>query len=173
MNRKITAFCLAASLALAASADGNKNAFLGQQAYDETRRLAGQVDVIQNNLDDINARLTRLERGSSGGDVAALKNRIAALEGQVADLKRQLANQRSEIVGDLSKRISKIQAAEPPPPKPVVKTIGPHQEYVVKSGDTLSLIAEAFGTTVPKIREMNGLKKDNLRVGQKIKVPLK
>ena len=41
----------------------------------------------------------------------------------------------------------------------------------MKAGDTLSLIAEAFGTTVPKIKEMNGLKSDMLRIGQKIMVP--
>ena len=38
-------------------------------------------------------------------------------------------------------------------------------------GDTLSLVADAFGTRVSTIKEMNGLKSDMLRVGQKLKVP--
>ena len=41
----------------------------------------------------------------------------------------------------------------------------------MQSGDTLSLVAQAFGTTVAKIKEMNGLKNDNLRIGQKLNLP--
>ena len=65
------------------------------------------------------------------------------------------------------------QLPPPPPPKPTVTkiVIGPHQEYTVQSGDTLSLIAQAFDTTVAKIKVMNGLKNDNLRIGQKLKLP--
>ena len=57
--------------------------------------------------------------------------------------------------------------APPPPP-----AIGPHYEYVVEKGQTLSLIAEGFGTTVPKILAANpGLKPNLLRVGQKLIIP--
>ena len=61
-----------------------------------------------------------------------------------------------------------------PAPKPIETrkvVIGPHQEYTVQSGDTLSLIAQAFNTSVSKIKEMNGLKSDNLRIGQKLNLP--
>ena len=44
-------------------------------------------------------------------------------------------------------------------------------EYTVQAGDTLSLIAQAFNTTVSKLRQMNGLKSDMLRIGQKLTVP--
>ena len=44
-------------------------------------------------------------------------------------------------------------------------------EYTVQQGDTLSLIAKAFGSTVQKIKELNGMKGDALRIGQKINVP--
>jgi len=143
--------------------------YMAQQAYDETRRLAGQVDVLQNNVDDHAARLGKLERGG-GGDVAALQARVAALEASNAEMRRKIENMRSEIVAELTKKIKSIQASAPAP-KPAVVT-GPCKEYVVQSGDTLSLIAEAFNTKVSTIRQMNGLKNDNLRVGQKIKVPM-
>jgi len=43
--------------------------------------------------------------------------------------------------------------------------------YTVKSGDTLSGIAEKFNTTVDKLASLNGIKNKNLiRVGQKLKV---
>lgn len=43
--------------------------------------------------------------------------------------------------------------------------------YTVKSGDNLGKIAKSHGTTVAKLREANGLKTDQIKVGQKLKVP--
>lgn len=43
--------------------------------------------------------------------------------------------------------------------------------YTVKSGDNLGNIAKRHGTTVAKLREANGLKTDQIKVGQKLKVP--
>ncbi len=40
----------------------------------------------------------------------------------------------------------------------------------VRRGDTLSAIAARNGTTVAKIRQLNGLKNDNLQIGQKLRV---
>jgi len=47
------------------------------------------------------------------------------------------------------------------------------QTYKVKSGDTLTRIATRFGTTVKALRALNGLKTDNIRVGQTLKIPVK
>jgi LysM repeat protein len=43
--------------------------------------------------------------------------------------------------------------------------------YVVKSGDTLSRIAKAHGTTVKAIEAANGLNGDQIVVGAKLKIP--
>lgn len=43
--------------------------------------------------------------------------------------------------------------------------------YTVKSGDVLGSIAKRHGTTVAKLREANNLKTDQIKVGQKLKVP--
>ncbi len=43
--------------------------------------------------------------------------------------------------------------------------------YKVKSGDTLSEIAEKHHTSVAKIKKINNLKSDNLRIGQSLKIP--
>ena len=48
---------------------------------------------------------------------------------------------------------------------------GATKDYVVKSGDTLGGIAIASGITVRQLKEMNGLSKDVIRIGQKLKVP--
>ena len=48
---------------------------------------------------------------------------------------------------------------------------GATKEYVVKSGDTLGAIAYSNGINIRQLKELNGLKKDVLRVGQKLKIP--
>lgn len=166
-------FAIAFLVAIAADAQqvAGRDNFLRQQAYAEMQRVTGQVDTLQNNFDDLNRRVGQIERGSG---TKALEAEIAALKAEIASLKRELANQRTEIVKDLSGRIAKMQPKEqpapPPPPTPAVAA-GPTCTYEVQNGDSLYLVAKAFNTTVTKIRSMNKLKSDVLRVGQKLIVP--
>ncbi len=157
--------CLAA---LGGFADNNGTmAFLKQQAYAEMQRVQGQIDTLQTNHDDLEMRVGKLEKGD--GEVANLRAEVASLKAELDALRRELAGQREGIVKDLSSRIAKIQSAEPPPPK--AQPLGEHYEYTIKSGDSLFLIAQTFGTTVAKIKQMNNMKTDILRVGQKINIP--
>ena len=48
---------------------------------------------------------------------------------------------------------------------------GATKEYVVKGGDTLGAIAYSNGISIRQLKELNGLSKDVLRVGQKLKIP--
>ena len=58
------------------------------------------------------------------------------------------------------------KASEERNEKPEVKT----STYTVKKGDGLGAIAERHGMTLQEIRELNGLKDNNIQVGQKLKV---
>lgn len=149
-----------------------RDAFLRQQAYAEMQRVTGQVDAIQNSLDDLRARVQKLENGAN---TRALQDEINALKATCNELRRQLASQREEIVRDLTDRLVKMQPKTPPPPKetkPKERVIsGPTATYTVQRGDSLFLIAKAFNTSVQKLREMNNLKKDALKVGQQLIVP--
>ena len=167
----------AAVAAMCATAVGQgKEDFMRQQAYAEMQRVSGQVDVLQSNLGDLQSRVSKLE---GGGDAKGLRQEIDALKAELAALRRELQSQRGEIVRDLSGRLKDIQKTIAPPslpaqPKPAKPAYtGPCKEYVVEGGDTLSLIASAFNTTVSKLKEMNNLKSDNLRIGQKLLVPAK
>ena len=53
--------------------------------------------------------------------------------------------------------------------KPVVTSR--QKKYKVKSGDTLSEIAEKYHTSVTKIKKANGLLSDLIRIGQVLKIP--
>ena len=46
------------------------------------------------------------------------------------------------------------------------------KDYTVEEGDDIFSIAMMWGVSVSRIREVNGLKDDELKVGQKIKIPL-
>ena len=45
--------------------------------------------------------------------------------------------------------------------------------HTIKKGETLSVIAKKYGVTVAAIKTANGMKNDNIRAGQKIKIPAK
>ena len=62
-------------------------------------------------------------------------------------------------------------AASKKDPAPAKAYTGATKEYIVKNGDTLGGIAIASGLTVRQLKELNGLAKDMIRVGQKLKVP--
>lgn len=48
---------------------------------------------------------------------------------------------------------------------------GAYSEYTVRSGDTLWLLAQRFGTTVDAIKRLNGLSSDILNIGQVLRIP--
>ncbi|MEW8987593.1 MAG: LysM peptidoglycan-binding domain-containing protein, partial [Bacillus sp. (in: firmicutes)] len=63
-----------------------------------------------------------------------------------------------------------VQVTEPEPtvtPQPTIKLT----EYRVVSGDTLSIIAKRFNTTVAAIKTENQLTSDLIRIGQLLKIP--
>ena len=45
--------------------------------------------------------------------------------------------------------------------------------HVVKKGETLSVIAKKYGTTVAALKKANGMTGDNLKAGQKLQIPSK
>ena len=196
MNKGIVVTSLCAAFAVGLSAQDTavaRAAYQERQALAEVPRLVQQFDQLAANHDVILQRLQKVESGS--GTEAALRAESEALRAEVAERKasrrREQDAMRREIVADLAKRISSL-TPPPPPPAPAVPAastprptpaaprqqtpppaeIGPHYEYVVEKGQTLSLIAEGFGTTVAKILAANpGLKPNLLRVGQKLIIP--
>ena len=169
----MTVMCLTAAAAAfgETKATGGNGSFLVQQAVAEMQRVSGQVDVLQTNLSDLQRRIGSLE---GGGEAKGIRQEVESLKASIADLRAEMRNMRGEIVKELSAKIVQISKTAAPAAPTVTKTIlpaGTFQVYEVAKGDTLSIIAQAFNTSVAKIKEMNGLKSDVLRVGQKLNVP--
>ena len=181
----LAAIALVAGAAQSQDMAAARAAYQQQQALAEVPRLVQQFDVLVQNQDNIVARLQRLEQPA--GPDANLQAEIATLRAEVADLRAALPRLqeqiRAAVVADLAQRMAKIT---PPPPPAAVSaparasaarpapppSVGFHYEWVVEKGQTLSLIAQGFDTTVQKILAANpGLKANNLRVGQKLIIP--
>ncbi len=60
-----------------------------------------------------------------------------------------------------------------PQPKAPTKTESAAQTgtYIVQRGDSLSLLANKYGTSVENIKQANGLQSDLIRVGQSLAIP--
>jgi LysM repeat protein len=56
---------------------------------------------------------------------------------------------------------------------PESPSAGGEQNYSVKSGDNLTKIASQHGISVKALRSANALKTDSIKVGQKLKIPVK
>ncbi len=153
----------------AGGAFAQAGSFMRDQAVAEMQRVSAQVDVLAQNQEELASRLRGTE--SMKSEIDSLRAEVASLKAALAEMRRDVQSQRGEIVQDLSKKIASMQPRTPPAPKPAPTYSGPCYEYTVQGGDTLSLIAKAFGTTVKKIKDVNGMKNDNLRIGQKINVP--
>ena len=188
MNNKLpTILSLLAVFTLSAQQPDARAAYQQQQAVQEVQRLAQQFDQMESNFESLTARMTRLESGNSAADLQA---EISGIKAQIAELKREQENMRREIVAEISRKMAGLLAQRQPPPPAVTPAPhshsrpaspkssarttpdGPYYEHVVESGQTLSLIAKGYDTTVPKILAANPtLKPNSLRVGQKIIVP--
>lgn len=77
-----------------------------------------------------------------------------------------------EILAENSTSNAEKVAAPAAPVAPKKKVVPvSSRKYTVKSGDTLSQIAEKHHTSVTKIKQLNGLRSDNIQVGQVLKIP--
>ena len=57
------------------------------------------------------------------------------------------------------------------PPKDTYLAYMRNSIHVVKKGDSLSVIANSYGTSVTRIKQLNNLTKNTVYIGQKLKIP--
>jgi len=102
--------------------------------------------------------------------IDAIKAANPQIKGDVIKLGQRLALPGNVDVGEQT-----VPEGAIAPVKRTVKEFKPYEgatkEIVVKSGDTLGGLAVANGVTVRQLKQMNGLDKDIIRVGQKLVVP--
>ena len=184
-------FAAAVSAAFAQAPDAaavRRNAMIEQTAA-EVQRLGENFDIVSENQSKLEAKVASLESSLRG--IEDLKAEIAGLRAENERLRSQQAELRKQIVDDITAKIAKMNiggtAPTPPPPHALrpVNTAGRNAtpppappvstesgyNHTVESGQTLSLIAREYRVTVAAIKQANGLKSDNLRIGQVLFIP--
>ena len=84
------------------------------------------------------------------------KKLMSQMSNQIADTANKLQDQQKKVISAISQ-----------------STASSGEEYVVQSGDTLSVIGKAFGVKISAIKRANNLRSDMIRVGQKLTIPTK
>ena len=98
--------------------------------------------------------------------IAAIKKANPSIKGDVVRVGQKL-----KLPGKFDVPAAAEVKAAPKAAKVYAPYTGATKEYVVKSGDTLGAIAYGNGINIRQLKELNGLSKDTLRVGQKLKIP--
>ena len=96
-----------------------------------------------------------LAQGQS--DIDALRSRVDSAERRINLLERELSHLRGSTTAKTS-----------PSHKAAAPAAG---EYVVVKGDYLARIAKRNNVTVAALKQVNGLRSDNIRIGQKLRIP--
>ena len=91
---------------------------------------------------------------------------VIQLPGQVNLSKQRAVTKRTKKP---TKRATPAKVTAPKVSKPVYN--GPATTYIVKKGDSLSVIAYKHGIKTSALRAANNLKSDRIMIGQKLKVP--
>ena len=142
--------------------------------------LTAQLTQVVRTVQDENARL-EMKVSELQRQVKELAAKNKEMEQEMQRLKRQSAAEaeaREAQLREISKQIKRL--ASLPPPAPVTpgkkSDSGFNQNYEifeVPKGATLSAIAKAYNVSVQSIKRANNMKDNNLRVGQKLKIPVK
>ena len=95
-------------------------------------------------------------------DIELLRARADAQERRISQLEIELSRLRSYQAEESRPKAVPMEPASEP---------SESTEYIVQKGDVLTRIAKRHNTTVDAIKRANGLEKDHIFVGQKLRVP--
>ncbi len=142
------------------------------QRLNELKEQVNAVQLENQNL----VREMEMVRAAGRGAGATVQSRLDALEKQVQALQKARAEDRQAIVDDISRKVQGLIATSSARSASSGSSGGGSvsdtgYEHVVKSGETLSEIARAYGVSMSSIRQANRLKGDVIRVGQKLFIP--
>lgn len=134
-----------------------------QHLKNNQEQLETKVAVIETSSKAFNSDLKQLKTHSNETQelLKTYRDKIASLEKTVDTLTRNLDNMQSAV----NSLVEVLKVGTTTSYEGVSKT------YKVKAGDSLEKIARAAGTTIKVIKELNNLSKDQIVIGQTLKLP--
>ena len=155
---------------------------------EDARKLEGRIEGLEIEIERMGRSLESLRSEQSrmaSSQLQGIQSRLNDLEARIARVDAAREKDKQELIDRLSARISEIMARSASSSrggqsgatataqkKPSQKAAVAGYEHEVKSGETLSAIAAAYGVSVKAILDNNDIKDPNrLRVGQKLFIP--
>ena len=165
----------------------NRNAYYEEMAgnlsnqvrllQDENAKLAGNIHVLLQEIRQMKQQIRGLQE-----ETAQLRRMISEESasrqkqlGRIGDKIQQAADAQSRAEAEARARAeAEARRAEAERNKNAAEQSQEEYDYyVVESGATLSAISRATGVSVSRLKQVNGLKNNVIRVGQKLKIPRK
>ncbi|MBM4165224.1 MAG: LysM peptidoglycan-binding domain-containing protein [Lentisphaerae bacterium] len=156
--------------------DEARLAYALQQAEREVTRLRARVDAFEQNNERLEGRIIDAERQTRDilrlrDELQQIRNDRAKLRDEISQsmgvtIKRMLDEQQAQTLAQVQKALASSRPAAPS------KQTG--YNHTVAAGQTLSLIAREYKTTIDAIMKANNLTNANdLRVGMVLFIPEK
>ncbi len=138
--------------------------------------MSQRVKQLQDENAQLAAKVAELQRQQSS--LTQANRRLTEEMNSIRDLVRQDAENRKKELQKLHAQLKKLsEMPVPAVPAPVIPAAASadtvYEEYTVEAGATLSAIAGAYDVSIKEIKRVNGLKSDFLRIGQKLKIPVR
>ncbi len=124
-------------------------------------KVQGRVESMEMEYGNLTRQIQQLQE-----QVRSSNSQIAQLNSQMQSLEAKQAREMKEVVSRVEKLLGQAVAS-----RPSSSSRGAGYEHVVEARQTLSVIAQAYGTTVSAIKKANNLKNDTIYVGQKLFIP--
>lgn len=128
-----------------------------------TENQAISLQRLEANLDNLVSDIKQMRNHANdlSETLAKTQTRVEELDSTVKAQSRNIQNLHSAI-GTI------MEAFDMKPPAGL--SADPEETYKVKAGDSLEKIARKHKTSIKKIKDLNKLKNDMIRVGQKLKI---
>lgn len=146
---------------------------------DDIRKLQGRLEGIELEVERMSQQVATM-RDTQSREVAAqlrsLQDRLTEIESRIARVDAAREKDKQEMIDRLSGKIAEIMARAAPKPSGKKASerrySGTGYEHEVKSGESISAIAAAYGVSVQAILDNNDIKDAHkIRVGQKLFIP--
>ena len=144
-----------------------------EAALESQRNLVARIIALEQENQAQNAQIQQLQNLVSAMDQRfgdAEKGWRAKMEELNATVVREREQRRREqeallkgVSSEIERSSRRTAGTEP----------GNYKTLVVQKGDTLGAIAKISGVSVEELRRVNGLKNDNIFIGQTLKIPVK
>lgn len=149
--------------------EGNQQTIIHKVKAGETlTSIAKTYDVTPeaiketNNLRRSAVRVGQQLKITTSAPQAVMESTVAAVTG------KNTTSSKTQKGTTSQKTTTKTQTSQ----KKAATTTTP-TSHTIKKGETLSTIARKYGVTIAALKNANGLKNDNIRAGQKLKIPTK